>query len=193
MILSKRERLIMVLTLAAVSILVLDRYVLTPLLDGRSSLQARKARLQGDMEQADRLFTRRRQVDQRWRQMLTGSLKRDPAEAESQILHALGNWSEQTGLNLSALRPERSTEKTDVREITFHISGSGSMNSISRFVWCLETAEIPIKVKVLSLASRKEGIDDLSLQLRFSTLYLATEAPSLVEASARNDPKGTDQ
>jgi len=193
MILSKRERLIMVLTLAAVSILVLDRYVLMPLLDGRSSRQARKARLQGDMERADRLFTRRRQVDQSWRQMLSGSLKRDPGEAESQILHALGNWSEQTGLNLSSIRPERSTEKTDVREITFHISGSGSMNSISRFVWCLETAEIPIKVKVLSLASRKEGIDDLSLQLRFSTLYLATEAPSLVEASARNDPKGADQ
>ncbi len=193
MIFSKRERLIMVLTLAAVSILVLDSYLLTPLLDGRSSLQARKARLQGDMEQADRLLTRRQQVDQRWRQMLTGSLKRDPGEAESQILHALRDWSEQTGLNLSSIRPERSTEKTDVREITFHISGSGSMNSISRFVWCLETAEIPIKVKVLSFGSRKEGIDDLSLQLRFSTLYLATEAPSLVEASARNDPKGADQ
>ena len=125
--------------------------------------------------------------------MLTGSLKRDPGEAESQILHALRDWSEQTDLNLSSIRPERSTERTDVPEITFHISGSGSMNSISRFVWCLETAEIPIKVKVLSLGSRKEGIDDLSLQLRFSTLYLATEAPSLVEVSARNDPKGADQ
>jgi len=193
MILSKRERLIMVLTLAAVSILVLDHYVLTPLLDGRSSLQARKARLQGDMEQADRLFTRRQHVDQRWRQMLTGSLKRDPGEAESQILRALGNWSEQTGLNLSSIRPERSTEKIDVREIIFHISGSGSMNSISRFVWCLETAEIPIKVKVLSLGSRKEGTDDLSLQLRFSTLYLAVQAPSAVMASVQNDPKGADQ
>ncbi len=193
MILSKRERLIMVLTLAAVSILVLDHYVLTPLLDGRSSLQARKARLQGDMEQADRLLTRRQQVDQRWRQMLTGSLKRDPGEAESQILHALGNWSEQTGLNLSSIRPERSTEKTDVREITFHISGSGSMNSISRFVWCLETAEIPIKVKILRLGSRKEGTDDLSFQFRFSTLYLAVQAPPAVMASVQNDPKGADQ
>ena len=193
MILSKRERLIMVLTLAAVSILVLDRYVLTPLLDGRSSLQARKARLQGDMERANRLLTRRRQIDQRWNQMLTSSLKRDPGEAESQILHALGNWSEQTGLNLSSIRPERSTEKTDVREITFHISGSGSMNSISWFVWCLETAEIPIKVKVLSLGSRKEGTDDLSLQLRFSTLCLAVQAPPAVMASVQNDPKGADQ
>jgi len=193
MILSKRERLIMVLTLAAVSILVLDHYVLTPLLDGRSSLQARKARLQGDMERANRLLTRRRQIDQRWNQMLTSSLKRDPGEAESQILHALGNWSEQTALNLSAIKPERSTEKTDVREITFHISGSGSMNSISRFVWCLETAEIPIKVKVLSLGSRKEGTDDLSLQLRFSTLYLAVQAPPAVMASVQNDPKGVDQ
>ena len=125
--------------------------------------------------------------------MLTGSLKRDPAEAESQILHALGNWSEQTGLNLSALRPERSTEKTDMPEITFHISGSGSMDSISQFVWCLETAEIPIKVKVLNLGSRKEGTDDLSLQLRFSTLYLDNETPSIVVTNVQNDPRGGGQ
>ena len=193
MILTKRERVIMVLTLAAVSILVLDRYALTPLLDGYSALAARKERLQADMKRADSLLARRQQVDQRWRQMLTGSLKGDPGEAESQILHALRDWSEETGLNLTALRPERSTEKTNLREITFHTSGSGSMNSISRFMWYLETAEIPIKVKVLRLGSRKEGIDDLSLQLRFSTLYLATEAPSLVEASVQNDPRGGGQ
>jgi len=193
MILTKRERLIMVLTLAAVSILVLDRYVLIPLLDGRSSLQARKARLQGDMERANSLLVRRQKVDQRWRQMLTGSLKPDPGEAESQILHALRDWSEETGLNLTALRPERSTEKTNLREITFHISGSGSMSSISRFMWYLETAEIPIKVKVLRLGSRKEGIDDLSLQLRFSTLYLDTETPSIVVTNVQNDPRGGGQ
>ena len=125
--------------------------------------------------------------------MLSEGLKRDPTEAESQVLHALRDWSEQTGVNLSALRPERSTEKTDLREITFHTTGSGSMNSIARFIWCLQTAELPIKVKMLRLGSRKEGIDDLSLELRFSTLYLATHLPSPVEASAQNVQKGTGQ
>ena len=193
MILTKRERLITALTLIAVSIFVLDRYVLTPFLDDYSALEARKQKLQGDMKRANSLVARRQQVDQKWQQMLAGSLKQDPVEAESQVLHALRDWSEQTGLNLSALRPERSTDKTDLREITFHTAGSGPMSSISRFMWCLETAEIPIKLKMIRLSSRKEGIDDLSLELRFSTLYLAVQPPSAVQASAQNTTKGADQ
>ena len=193
MILSKRERLIITATLVAVSILVLDRYALTPLLARYSALEARKERLLADTRRAESLLTRRRKIVPEWHRILAGSLKRDPAEAESQMLHALRDWSEQAGLNLSLLRPERSTEKTDLREITFHVAGDGTMNSISRFLWCLETADIPTRLKTVQFRSRKEGIDDLSVQLRISTLYLAAERPLPLETRAEIASEGGGQ
>ena len=194
MILTKRERLIISLTVIVVSILVLDRYLFTPLLDRYWAVEARKQRLLGEMKRAEILLSRQRQVGPRWRQMLAGGLRRDPAEAEGQIMHALGDWSEEAGLRLSSLKPERPREKTDLREITFHVTGSGSMNSISRFLWRLETAKVPIKVKIVELRSRKEGTDDLLLQsLRISTLYLAAQSPSPSEASVQSASTGDGQ
>ena len=177
MILSKRERIVVVLTLAALSILVLDNYVLSPFLASYSAAGARREKLRGELRQAENLLARRRRIDSRWREMLSGSLKRDPAEAESQMFHALLDWSEQAGLKLS-LRPERSAEKTDLREITFHITTDGSMKSVLQFLWRLKTADIPTKLESVRLRSRKDGIDDLELQLRVSTLYLAAPSAS---------------
>ncbi len=177
MILSKRERIVVVLTLAALSILVLDRYVLSPFLASYSAAGARREKLWVELRQAENLLARRRRIDPRWREMLSGSLKRDPAEAESQMFHALLDWSEQAGLKLS-LRPERSAEKTDLREITFHITTDGSMKSVLQFLWRLKTADIPTKLESVRLRSRKDGIDDLELQLRVSTLYLAAPSAS---------------
>jgi len=39
-------------------------------------------------------------------------------------------------------------------------------------------------VKELQLGSRKEGSDDLTLQLRVSTLYMAAQTPASSEAAA---------
>ena len=44
MVLSKRERYIVAATIIAVSILVLDRYIVTPFLDRRAQIEAEKVR-----------------------------------------------------------------------------------------------------------------------------------------------------
>jgi len=191
MIFSKRERLIITAALVVVSLLVFDRYVLTPLLQGYSAAKTEKDELLAAIESDKNLLTLRRRVDPKWRRML-GGLKYDPAEAETQMLHALGEWSEEAGLNISLLRPERlaDKDKTDLREITFFVAGNGSMESVSRFLWRLETGDVPARLKTVQLRSRKEKIDDLSLQLRVSTLYMAAQKPSGVERSAEVASKG---
>lgn len=178
MILSRRERLIITLALIVVSIFVLDRFVLGPLLASYSTARAKKGELQAEKDRSASLLDRREQIGRKWRQMLAGGLKQDPAEAESQLLHALGDWSQEAGLDLSSLRPERPGEKTDLRKVICHAVGSGSMASVSRFLWLVETAEIPVKLEAVQLRSRKEGTDDLALQVRLSTLYLADDEES---------------
>ena len=174
MVFSKRERVILAATLLALLILGLDRYVLTPLLDRYRQTGARIESRRAELARARSLLERKELLASRWRQMIADGLQRDPAEAESQALHAVGDWAVEAGLDLSSLKPERSRENTELREITLHAAGTGSMSAVSRFLWLAETARIPIKVKMLQLGARQEGTDNLTLQLRLSTLYMAT-------------------
>ena len=192
MVFSKRERLIIALTALVLCVLVLDRYAMIPLLNRRSAVEVRKARLIGEMERAGSLLRRRRQIGERWRRMLAGGMKGEAGEAESQILHAVRDWSAEAGLDLSSLRPERSSEESSLPEIEFHAAGVGTMAAISRFLWRMETAGMPVKLKMLRVGSRKEGMDDLSLQLRISTVYLpSSRAGEETDVGAASD--GGDQ
>ena len=177
MILSKRERLIIAATLTVVALLVLDRYVLTPVLDWRAALEAHKQSLIGEVARAGDLLARQHQVGPKWREMVATGLKRDPAEADSQILHAVQNWSQEAGLKLTSVKPERLPDKRSLQEISFQAAGIGTMNAVSRFLWRIETAKVPIRIKDLQVGARKEGTDDLTLQVRLSTLYQAPPRP----------------
>jgi Tfp pilus assembly protein PilO len=190
MIISSRERLILVVTAIVLALLVLDRYVVTPLDDYRASLDAQKQRLLGEMERAQALLERKHQLTPKWKEMTAGGLKRDPSEAESQILHAVQDWSKEAGLKLTSMKPERLPDKKTLQEISFQAAGIGSMNAVARFLWRLETAKVPVRVKDLQLGSRKEGTDDLTLQLRLSTLYQPPERPSSSAADTPPNPTG---
>ena len=60
-------------------------------------------------------------------------------------------------------------------------AGTGSMNAVSRFLWRVETAGIPLRVKEMQLGSRKEGADDLTVQLRLSTIYAPGARPAATQ------------
>ena len=190
---TRRERIIMTLTAIVLSILALDRFVLTPLLEKYWAVGAEKQRLLADMRRAERLLSTRRQVDSKWRHILASGLQCDPAAAESQMMHALRDWSEDAGLRLSSLKPQRPTTDAELQEITFDVIADGPMSSISRFLWRLTTAAIPVKLKAVELRSRKEGIDDLTLQLQLSTLYLAGEIPASTKPSIQTASTGDGQ
>lgn len=176
MVFSKRERIFIAVTVLALALLGLDRYALAPLLDRYGQAKVRRDSVEAEMAQARILLKRGKLLASRWRQMTSHGLTRDAAEAESQALHAIRDWAVEAGLVLSSLRPERSREVAELREITVHAAGTGSMRAVSRFLWLAETREIPIKVKMLQLGARKEGTDSLTLQLRLSTLYMDTSA-----------------
>ena len=187
---SKREQVIFVALAAVLAVLVLDWWIVTPLLDRSAEVEARKAVLLSEMANAENLLQRRRVIRPRWRQMLAEGMKHDPAEAESQVLHALGKWADDAGLDLVSLKPERSTKETLLPEIDIRAAGTGSMSAVSRFLWQLETARIPVKVKALQIGSRKEGQDDLSLQVQISTLYFPGGPQPAPETADQPAPQG---
>jgi hypothetical protein len=190
MFLSKRERFIIAAAVIVVALLVLDRYVVSPLLECCDRAAALKESKLADIQRGQDLLARNREIGPKWREMIAGGLKRDPAEAESQILHAVGDWARDAGLKMSSVKPERMPDKRSLQEISFQAAGTGPMNAVARFLWRLETSKVPIRIKELQLGSRKEGTDDLTLQLRLSTLYQAPEPPAPSPADAPAESTG---
>jgi len=192
-VLSKRERYVAIVSIIVVTLLLSDRYIVTPFLDRRAQVDTERQSLLGEMERATSLFERRNLMEQKWQDMVSGGLESDASNAESQVLHAVRNWSQECGLMLSSMKPERVVGAGNLQEITFLIAGTGTMSSVGQFLWRVETASLPLKIKEIQLGSRKEDADDLSLQLRLSALYLAAEAQASTAESTRDLVRGSMQ
>ncbi|MBN1507831.1 MAG: hypothetical protein JW955_13355 [Sedimentisphaerales bacterium] len=178
MVLSKRERIIALVTLLAVGALVLDRFILTPALRQLDRTEGQKQELLAQLAEAQGLFERRGKLERRWKTMLSDGLRND-TEAESRVARALDEWSVDTRLTLSSVKPERVAGDKGLKEMTFVVAGRGQLDAVARFLHKVETAELPIKVKDLQLGSASESGNSMSLQLRLSALYLgAEEKPS---------------
>jgi len=175
MILSRRERYIVIGTVAVVGLLALDRIFLTPLIEHRQLLEAEMRKSTAEMTRAEGLFANSPRVHRKWNEMTATSLKDSGSNAESQIIQAVSNWALQAGLNLSSVKPERAEKEKQFMKITFRANATGNMAAVSRFMWEVQTSKVPVRVTDLSITTRRDGMDDLTLDLGISTLYLPPE------------------
>ena len=170
--LSKRERYIAAATVLAVLVLVGDQYALTPLLESRESQQTERAVLTEELGRAAALFRRQGLYRKKWREMVEAGMRREPPEAEGAVYHALREWSKKSGLALASVKPVKVATRGDLVEVSFQVAGAGRMAQAARFLWLVETAAMPLRIEQLQIGSRKDGVDDLSLQLKLSSICL---------------------
>jgi hypothetical protein len=190
MILSKREKYIAIGSAAALLLLVLDYFVISPYFEERDAIAARSAGLYQKLDDANTLFDRERRLRKIWEEMQKGGLNVDASTAESQALHAVIDWADASGMTLSGLRPGKTTQEGKFLVISFNVTGTGAMPDIARMLWSLESASIPVRVSDMQLKPRKEGTDDLLAQFTLSALCLPPDSPAsnqpLSSASALN-------
>jgi hypothetical protein len=185
MILSRRERYIVIGTVVVVGILALDRLFLTPLIERRQETDAKIRLATGQMEKGTGLITNKGRVNRKWNDISGTTLKTDGATAESQIIRAVGDWALEAGLNLSSVKPERAEKEKQFVKITFRANATGNMAAINKFIFRLQTSKLPVRVTDLSITTRKDGLDDLSLDLGMSTIYLPPETVKSETASGK--------
>jgi len=171
--LSKRERIIAIIAIAAVGFLVLNKFLIGPIADKLQQLEMQKQQLQVELNEAQNLFQRRRMLEENWKEMLADGL-RNEVEAESKIARAIDGWSRQSSLTLSSVKPDRTTADKGPTEITFVVAGTGTLEAVAQFLWQVETTPLPIKVKDMQLGSSNESGQSMSVQLRLSAICLGT-------------------
>jgi hypothetical protein len=176
-VISKRERYIVILTAVLVGSLLLYYLAVGPLLERKSLLDTKVADDTLRVRRNKKTMETRDQMTPGWQKMLAGPLKRDASVAESQMVGNVIEWGKTTGVNLSSLNPQRTTDKEkDFYKISLRAAGTGGIDQIGKFLFQIQNADIPVKVTDLQIGSRKEGVDDLSFQMGISTIYLSPDA-----------------
>ena len=175
MVLTKRERTIFWTTLVVMVMLVSDRFVINPGLAALDLVSEEKQRLSAEVRAMQKVLSQSTARARQWQEMIENGLMDDPSAAQSSMLHALEEWSDQSRVGLTSVTPQRSTSDKGLRDIVFTIAGKGDMASIGEFVWLIEQTRMPIRINSLTLGSTNASGRDLTLTLKLSLLYLADE------------------
>ena len=195
MALSKREKLIAIGVGVAAVVFLGDRYVLTPYVDARREVTDNLTATTTKLREANTRLARARRMERDWRDMEAGAggVKTDQSAAQFQVLEAVGDYAREAGVNLTSRtpQPENRTDRTQV--LRLHAVGTCNMASASRLLWRVETAPIPLKVDELTLGTSKPGMDDLTINLMVSTIWVKPQDPKDAKNAAppvRRAPAG---
>lgn len=175
MALTAREHKIMIVAVAAVLILLLNQYAVSPIMEKRAEARRTRRDLEAQVEQSLSALNKRKLLQERWIQMQENGLGSDIQKAESMVYRYIEDASARSGLELGSIQPDRMATDNRLGEIDFVLSGTGSMQSVIRFLWSLETAQIPLKVKSYQLGSKNETAQEMTIQVELSTCYLKEE------------------
>ncbi len=161
----------MILAISSVVFLVLYQYVFTPILVKRTEARQTRQQLEAEVEQSLMILERKKLQQQRWAQMQDNGLDTDIQKAEAMVYRYIEDSSGRSGLELGSIQPDRLSGDGNLGEIEFVLSGTGSMASVTRFLWEMETAQIPLKIKSYQLGSKNEKADTMTVQIELSTVY----------------------
>src|SRR5439155_8080354 len=163
------------MTGGVLGLVMLLELVVFPMWDQRTVLSGKIQAAKADVQKSTNLIELSERSNRNWA-TVAGSVRKDASEAESQVLHNVRDWANETGINLASIKPERNEKEKDFQKLIFRATGTGSMAQVGRFLHRIQTASMPIRITDLTISSRKDGVDDLSLSVAIATIYVAPEA-----------------
>lgn len=169
--LSHREKMIVTVTAVVLGLFLLDHFIVRPFYESLDELSTQRQTLQGKLDDARQTLAASHSARRRWAQFRAGGLQTDASATENNFLNAIRSWSGESRLPLASIRPDRSWSNHGLQEMTFQAGANGTMGGISAFLYRVETTQLPIRIREIQIASRTEGKDDLSMQLRLSTVW----------------------
>ena len=106
--------------------------------------------------------------------MRSGSLPHDPAQSEHDVVAGFENWSRTSGVELGSVKPLWKRGETDEYSVLeCRLDATGTLGSLTRFLYELEKAPLALRVESVELISRDDTGDRLTLSLIVTGLRLA--------------------
>jgi Tfp pilus assembly protein PilO len=169
---NRRERLLIIGTLACLVLLASDRFIVSPLADLWKVRSERIAALDQSIAAGEQLLERESAIRDQWAEMRARSLPADVATAQNDLLNHVNNWSASSRLAVTVLKPRWIREENAGDRIEVRASSSGSLQTISQFLYELEKSPMAVRLEDVQISSNDALGKVLSLDVRFTGLVL---------------------
>jgi Tfp pilus assembly protein PilO len=167
-----RQQLLVVLTIAAVVLLAADKLVFSPLTDVWSGRSKEIAQLRRQVSDGAALMRREQAIRTRWDEMRTNMLPVNQSLAQEQVLKALVSWSQESGVSINGTTPQWKNDADEYKTLNCHVDASGSLWTLSRFLYDIEKGPMALKVESVDLSSHDNQGQQLALGLQVNGLVL---------------------
>ncbi len=167
-----RQKVLLIAVAAGVLLLVLDRVVMyfSGVWNVRS---AEIVKLSKDVARGRSLIERAAHTQRAWNEMQAGALPKDAAQAEQELITAFDRWGRENRIELGSIKPQWKRGTTRYSTLECRVDATGSLPTLSRFLYELEKSPMALRVDSVELTSRDEGGNKLTLGLIVSGLRMS--------------------
>lgn len=170
-----RQKFLTVLAITAIALLVLDKVVTPPLTKFWHDRSDRITDLQRKVKEGEMLRMPRRKAAIRaeWAGIQAASLTNNPTLAQQQLLRAIDQWSQSSGVTINSITPQfKQGADATYKTIECRVDGSGSIDRLAQFLYDLENDPMALKLESVELTSSDNTGQQLALGVQISGLIL---------------------
>ena len=172
-----RQQLLAILAAVAVTLLVGDKLVLTPLTTRWKERAARITELTKALNQGSLLLAREQAIRARWDAMRTNTLPESVSAAENEVLKAFDRWAQASRISVASIKPQWKHNNDDYVTLECRADAFGSIQTLTRFLYDVEADSLALKVEAVEITARDDAGQQLSLGLQVSGLQLNPTPP----------------
>lgn len=172
------ERRLMWLKVAAavaVGLWVLDRMVLSPVMDRWQEQSERLELLRREVQEGRALLARETVIRERWNEMQHRDLSEDGAEAENEVFKAVARWGRAGRMTFTGLNPQWRISEEGYATLECRASATGDQAGIAQFLEELETDPLAVRLENFEITAMDEQGRRLNLAARFTALRIGSE------------------
>lgn len=168
-----RQRALLVAAITGVALFVGDKLVRAPLWNLWQERSARITGLQKQLVTGAALLQREPGLRQAWDDMRTNTLPTDASLAEQRLLKAIDGWAGESRVSVTSISPQWKREADEYTTLQCRIEASGSLSTVSRFLYNLERDPLGLKLDSVEVSARDNDGQLIALALQLSGLVLA--------------------
>jgi len=170
-----RQQFLLILTVAALALLIANYLVLVPLQSSWKKRAQAVAELRTKVSAGKVLLDREAALRERWSLMLSNTLPKDFSAAEQQMLQAFDRWSRESRVTILSINPQRKRSAKDYVSMQCQVEATGDLGTLASFLYHLEQDPMAIRVESMEMTARDAKGSQMGLSLLVSGLVLSTE------------------
>ena len=168
---NNREKILVILVIAALALYVGDRIVLKPYLASWNARGENIKKLTKQLADGRKLLGDGPQIRADWESKKSNSLTNDVVAARETAVDAVRRWAEESNIIQYTVNPNNPRDEEGFISIENRVDVSGSLTQIFNFLYQLEKDPLAIKLQEFNIDTKDNGAT-FTMGVRLSGLVL---------------------